>query len=193
MRWRYPGLAFPVALLALAPIPAFAAHPPVAMQGSWVSDCLPLGKNGRHGLIIRVMVSAGAFNSSGRMFAHNSCDAPVMDFVGQAALGRVKAASGGYDLRLTFMSATMTIRDKSVAALYAQGANCGLATWQVDVPTDVAGRTCEPVSFPSNGSIVTLKAMPSGDRMTIQDLYVLFSAKPVDGVVLPGNVVLRRQ
>jgi hypothetical protein len=193
LRWKYAGCAFPVALSALISTPAPAANPTVAIQGNWVSDCLPLGQNGRHGLVIRITVTSDSFDASGRMFAHNVCDAPVFDFVDHAELGRTEPAAGGWDLRLTLMSATMTIKDKSVAALYAQRSKCGLATWQVDVPMPVEGRMCEPISFPSKGAILIAKARTTEDRLTIQDLAVLFGAGPTDGVVLPQDVEFRRE
>ena len=193
MRWKYAGWAFPAALSALISTPAPAANPVAAIQGNWVSDCLPLGQNGRHGLVIRVTVTSDSFGASGRMFAHNSCDAPVFDFVDHAVLGRAEPISGRWDLHLTLVSATMTIKNKSVADLYAQSSKCGLATWQVDVPMPVEGRTCEPVSFPPTGTILIAKARATEDRLTIQDISALFGAAPADGIVLPQDVEFRRE
>jgi hypothetical protein len=158
-----------------------------------VSECLPLGKNGRHGLIIRLNVSAGEFQAAGQMYARNICDAPVIAFEDQATIERIQTTAIGWEIRLKLVSATMTINDKNVADLYAKGKKCGLASWQVGVPMHVDGRTCEPVSYPSKGAILAAKARTSTDRLLLHDLSTLFGAKAADDIALPQDVQFRRE
>ena len=193
LRWKSTGWAIAIVPLTFVSTPAPAANPPSAMMGKWVSECLPLGKNGRHGLIIQLHVSADSFQASGQMYARNICDAPVIAFEDKAIIERAEAIPAGWNFRLKLVSATMTINDKSVANLYAQGKKCGLASWQVDVPMHVDGRTCEPMSYPSKGAVLIAKARTYLDRLVLQDLSALFGAKPADGIVLPQDVAFRRK
>jgi len=181
-----------LALLGLDPAPARAADPAPAIKGNWVSDCLPLGKSGRHGLIVRLKLSAGSFTASGQMFAHNSCDTPVIGFSDEAVVERVDGRPGQWDLQLRFESATMTIKDRLVAALYAQRAKCGSNAWQVDTPVHVEGQTCEPISYPAKGAKLVAKTHVGDDRLTLQGLSALFGATAGDGIILPQDVEFRR-
>ena len=193
LQWQPNWLGFLVANLAFIPTPAPAANPPSAIEGKWVSECLPLGKNGRHGLIIRVIVSPNDFKASGQMYARNICDAPIIAFEDKAVVEGTEAIPTGWKLRLKLVSATITINDRSVANIYAQGKKCGLASWQVDVPVHVDGRTCEPVSYPSKGAMLAAEAHTSRDGLVVQNLSTLLGAKASDGVTLPQDVEFRRE
>jgi hypothetical protein len=193
LQWKSTVRAIAIAPLTFVSTPAPAANPPSAMMGKWVSECLPLGKSGRHGLIITLDVSTNSFRASGQMYGRNICDAPVIAFDDRAIIERAEAKLAWWDLRLKLVGATMTINDKSVANLYAEDKKCGLASWQVDLPMHVDGRKCEPVSYPSKGAVLVAKARISTDRLVLQDLSALFGAKPEEGIVLPQDVEFRRK
>lgn len=191
MRWLITCGTF-LALLGLNSARASAANPAPAIQGSWVSDCLPLGKSGRHGLVIRLKLSPDSFTASGQMFAHNSCDAPVIGFSDDAVVDRTDGTPGQWDLTLRFESATMTIADRIVAGIYAQRAKCGSSAWQVDTPVHVEGQVCEPISYPAKGTKLVAKTHLREDRLVLQGLSALFGATAGDGIVLPQDVEFRR-
>ena len=191
MRWIIPCGAL-LALLGLTSARASAASPAAAIAGRWVSNCLPLGKSGRHGLIVRLTLSPSAFTASGQMFAHNSCDMPVIVFSDDAVVERADGPPGGLDLHLRFESATMTLADRIVAGIYAQRAKCGSDAWQVDTPVHVEGQVCEPISYPAKGARLVAKTRLRDDRLTIQGLSALFGATGGDGIALPQDVEFRR-
>jgi hypothetical protein len=127
------------------------------------------------------------------MFAHNSCDAPVIRFSDDAVVERVGRTPGGLDLHLRFESATMTIADKIVAGIYAQRSKCGSNAWQVDTPVHVEGQPCEPISYPAKGTKLIAKTHLREGRLTLEGLSALFGATGGDGIVLPQDVEFRRE
>ena len=67
-------LAVALAAIALSAAAGQAAILGDALTGEWVSDCVPLGRSGRHGLIVRLELSPHKLKVFGQMYARNICD-----------------------------------------------------------------------------------------------------------------------
>jgi len=177
---------------SLAPAHAGPLSAVGELDGEWLSQCLPLGKNGRHGLIVRLTLSRGQLAGDGQMYAHSSCDVPLIGSRYAASVEAVRKRGTQVALDLEFQSATMTIDDDAVAALYAKNGNCGLSGWRRGVAMAVQGRSCEPTVYPAKGQHITQRGTLAGDRLTLTPLLGFSSEKALADVVVPKAVTFRR-
>jgi hypothetical protein len=191
------GALLPLALVMQAPSAAMKgpkAIAPESLYGEWISDCVPVGQNGRHGLVVRLAIAPDQFESRGQMYARNSCDVPVIAATYAAEIREVRGGPEQLQLELKLLSATMTIEAEDVAALYRQGANCGLKDWRRDVPMPVDGKTCEPLAFPAKGAQVVQDVRISGDRLILNPLpWFSRGADASPGVILPVSMTFHRK
>jgi len=59
-----------LSVIAIAiPVFACAEDPKSSLSGSWTSDCLPIGKNGRHGYITRISFHADTITTISQIYA----------------------------------------------------------------------------------------------------------------------------
>jgi len=159
-------MRLPVACCALLFAGAASAN---SLDGEWVTDCLPTGKDGRHGQIMRVIIKGDRIQASKQMYAGDSCDMPTVqtNFTGSLA---ARSEQGDHqDLDIVVGGMTMTPNDQGVVELFnkwmADNPKCGAITWKQNEPVAVAGKSCGPLSFAEIGTRLFDKAWIAGDQL----------------------------
>ncbi|WP_319517791.1 hypothetical protein [uncultured Martelella sp.] len=134
-----------------------ASADPLLPQGHFRTECLPIGKNDRHGFIAEIRIEGRDISAFAQSYAHNDCDVPTVQVDYR---GTITAATGKDD-RVDFTQETgrflYTLLADDVTTYYnanADTAGCGIDDWQTDAPRDVTGRTCAPNSFPEAGTVL---------------------------------------
>lgn len=141
---------FAIALLAATPAPA---RP---IDGIWETDCMPLGKNGRHGVVTRVTIDGAKMEAVAQVHATPACAMPTFKMFFK---GRIDEASDAMPsaLRLTVQAIDLTPQHRAVVDQYNRNDDegphgCGLSGWQLDQAQSVAGQSCAPFQFAKIGT-----------------------------------------
>lgn len=51
---------------------------PASLEGEWIGDCAPIGKNGRHGHIVRIVFRGDRIEGSGQLYTTTDCATPTL-------------------------------------------------------------------------------------------------------------------
>ncbi|WP_180897870.1 hypothetical protein [Martelella soudanensis] len=142
-------------LVILASNATVVSANPLLPQGNFRTECLQIGKGGRHGLIAEVTIEGNTISASAQTYAHDNCDIPTVraDYRGIIT----EARTNGDRIELTQETGPFlyTLLSDEVTTYYnanAGSAGCGFDDWQTGVPRDAAGRTCAPYTFPAIGT-----------------------------------------
>lgn len=156
-------------ILAL-PASASAATP----DGNWASACQPIGKGGRHGLVTRITIHGDRVEARAQMYATNQCQTPTYYLTYAGLVTARHRRDGGIELDHTVRSITLTPQTADVVSQYnLEGDHgCGLKGWQLNVGKSVAGKRCNPFSFPTEGT-------PLYDTVSIDENGLRFAAFPM--------------
>lgn len=177
--------------LALAMLPA-----PSPIEGSWKTGCVPIGQNGRHGLITRLTVEGSRLTVRSQLYAHDGCDRPTILTEYQGHLARVQPASGGVELDHAVRNVTMRIDAADVLPFYNSGeagAGCGLTAWELGVSRSVAGRTCTPFVLPAEDAMLYERAWIEGNTMRLGSLPMAWTnSTPEKRAAAPAPLVFER-
>jgi hypothetical protein len=169
-----------------------------AIEGSWQTSCLPIGKNGRHGFITRLEIKRGRISASSQIYAHNSCDTPTVRTAYRGKIvGRRAMSDGVIDFDHDVIAITTIPDDPEVVTIYNAGkpdSGCGLGGgWQLGVARSVAGRTCAPWTFPAAGTRLYERGWVAGDELRIGSFpTVWINTAPEKRPTSPGLLVFRR-
>ncbi|MDH2135286.1 hypothetical protein N5J77_29615 [Sphingobium yanoikuyae] len=147
---------------------ASASQPqPNSLMGNWISECQPIGKDGRHGIITRVTLADGQVEAETQMFATSECKAPVLKVNYRGAATIQQANNGSVSIDHSVDQIDLTPQAPDVVAQYNLGDEhgCGLDGWQINVPKSVAGRRCNPFSFPLKGTTLFDSAWIDGNGL----------------------------
>lgn len=192
-----PGILGLSLALAATPYRAEAATRS-AIEGSWRTGCLPIGKNGRHGFITRLEIKGRAMVASSQVYAHNTCDTPTVRTDYRGTIADVKnGAEGIVDFDHDVDAITTTADDPEVVTIYNAGnpgSGCGLGGgWQLGIARAVDGRTCAPWTFPAAGTRLYERAWIVADELRIGSFpNVWNNTAPDKRPVAPGLLVFRR-
>lgn len=115
-----------LALLLVAGGPARSALPAAgaataALDGQWVSDCLAMGKGGRHGTIVRLTIARTRIDAVAQTYAHATCDVPTIETRLTARLDRVAASGSRLDAAVVVRDVTLTPEHPDVVAAWNEG------------------------------------------------------------------------
>jgi hypothetical protein len=195
---------WPIAVLLALALP-FSATPLAAkraprspIEGVWKSDCLPIGKNGRHGFVTRLEVKGNALTATTQIYGHNTCDNPT---VSTAYRGTIVATAtdddGAFQFDHVVNAITMTADADDVVATYnaSEASGCGLGGgWKLNVARDVAGRFCAPFTFPAAGTRLYESAWFAGGDLRIGSFPIVWTnSAPDKRPTTPGLMVFHRQ
>ena len=163
------------------------------LEGEWVSDCTPIGVDGRHGQIIRLVITRNRIEATGLLYAHNTCDVPTIRSEYSGAIRQITEGVGRLELDYEVRDATFTILRDDIVAIYNKSAGCGLADWQIDKPKSVAGRRCTPIDLPARGQMLFESAWVAGAELRL-GAFPLLSANssPEARPVIPGPMAFHR-
>lgn len=166
------------------------------LNGEWTSDCLPIGKNGRHGSVTRVRISNREIVATSQIYAKSSCQTPTVqvNYTGTLSDVSVKEHYSDFTHRVRVITFTPNIDD--VVRHYntaSDGAGCGLKDWKTNIPVSVAGRTCTPFSFAGEGVTLYDRAWLDDGDLRFGSFPFLWSAvSAADRPSKPGDLVLHR-
>lgn len=164
-------------LVAVVATPVSAGAHLSSLDGEWTSDCLPIGKNGRHGTIIRLTIRDGSMRADSQLYARNTCQQPTVRSVFQAdlILDGQQQQPDALDLELMVKEMLTIANAPDIVEHYNQQtedqAGCGLTNWEQNVPMSTEGLTCGPFTWPSTGSRLY-------DSVWVDDSSIRFGALP---------------
>jgi hypothetical protein len=158
---------------------------------------LPIGKNGRHGFIVRLTISWKEVVAISQTYAHSNCDIPTVRVDYRAAVAARTVDGEAIDFDHIVKSVTMTANQADVVAIYnadAANAGCGMGGgWQLNVPRSVAGRTCTPVAWPVEGVRLYERAWLVDGALKIGSFPIAWNnITPDKRPVAPGLLIFHR-
>lgn len=183
---------FAIALILAAPLPALVKSP---LDGAWKTVCVPMGLDGRHGMIATVTFNDKAIAIGAQVYAHNSCDTATFHIQARGTVTRTDPAEGGFAFDYTLQTFEMTLDAPDVVDTYNKSnSGCGFGGgWVLGQPRDVAGRTCAPINFPMPRARLYDRAWITGDTMRIGvTAAAMGNATPDKRPALPGSPVFTR-
>ena len=142
-------------LVILASNAAPAAAETLLPQGNFRTECLQIGKDGRHGLIAEISIEGDTISASAQTYAHNNCDVPTVRADYRGIVTSARETGNRIDFTQETGPFLYTLLADDVTTYYnanVDSAGCGLDGWQTGVPRDAAGRTCAPYTFPPIGT-----------------------------------------
>lgn len=155
---------------------------PNSLMGHWNSKCQPIGKDGRHGIITHINLAAGQIDAETQMFATSKCETPVLKVKYHGTATVRHTDSGSFSIDHIVRQIDLTPQASDVVAQYNLGDDhgCGLDKWQVDVPKSVAGRRCNPFSFPVTGTVLFDSAWMDGDELRLGAFPMIWTNATAD-------------
>jgi hypothetical protein len=191
-------LPFALVLLVLLVPQIGISAPRRAIEGIWKTECMPIGKNGRHGFITRVEITRSEFIATAQIYAHSSCDTPTVRNDYRGTLANVKPGDGGVtEFDHVVKAITLTADHPEVVTIYNAGnpgSGCGMGGgWQLGVARAVDGRTCAPWTYPAIGTRLYERAWVVGDELRIGSFpNVWDNTTPEKRPTAPGTMVFHR-
>lgn len=174
----------------------FAQGKGQTLAGEWTSDCLPIGKNGRHGSITRVRINDREIVATSQIYAKNSCQTPTVQVNYRGTLSDVSVKEQYINFTHAVRAITFTPNIDDVVRHYnkaSDGAGCGLKDWKTNIPVSVAGRTCTPLSFAGEGVTLYDRAWLDDGDLRFGNFPFLWSAvSEADRPSKPGDLILHR-
>lgn len=165
------------------------------LQGTWISDCRPIGRNGRHGVVINVTIKGNRLQARAQMFATKVCDSATFKLDYRAELTTAQISDGSIALNHKVEEIALTPQAQEVVSQYnLEGDHgCGLQDWRLGVKRSVAGATCAPFSFPIKGTTLFDAAWITNGTLRLGAfpmtwLNTSFAKRPTS----PGLVIYRR-
>lgn len=169
--------------------------PPPALAGTWKTGCMPMGKNGRHGMITTLTATGKTLAAVAQVYAHNDCDTPTIRTTYRATIIATDEKGGAIDLDHVVDAIEMTLDAADVVAVYNKpGSGCGFGGgWRQAVPRAVDGRTCAPFAFPAAGTRLYERVWIEGDTLRLGSFPIVWAntspeRRPRD----PGGLVFGR-
>ena len=173
-----------VALYAIAiampvPVNASDANTLPSLTGEWTTDCLPIGKNGRHGYVTKIKFADDMLTATSQLYAKNTCQTPTVQVNYSGELMADESRETYIDFSHKVMKITFTLTADDVTAFYNkdfQTTGCGIADWKTNVAMSVAGRSCGPFSFAEEGTVLYDRAWTEGDQLRFGNFPSLWTA-----------------
>lgn len=182
----------PLAVAAMAH-PAPPPRPPLV--GTWKTACMPIGKNGRHGMITTLTATAETLTAASQVYARASCDTPTIRTTYRATITALDERGGGFDLDHVVEAIEMTIDSADVIEVYNKpGSGCGFGGgWQRGVTRAVAGRTCAPFAFPAAGTRLYERIWIEENRLRLGSFPIVWAnTSPERRPANPGGMIFER-
>jgi hypothetical protein len=147
-------------LFALLLVAGSSAWADISLNGTWKSECVPFGKNNRHGFIALLTFETSKLDVNFKMFADNQCSHEnlVMKYEGAYA-------SKNSDLDHIPNKVEMTILDQNVLDFYNANKGCGITGWKLIHAQSVSGRYCHPFQMPHKGKMFYDRYFRDGDKI----------------------------
>jgi hypothetical protein len=139
---------------------ALLAAPPQAtngLDGAWETACLPIGKNGRHGVITHVTISNDTMEATAQVHATRACATPTFQIHFKGKIDEV-APGEPIPFKYKVIAIDLTPQNQAIVDQYNRADNerhgCGLTGWQLNRSQSVAGQECTPFHFARTGTFL---------------------------------------
>lgn len=133
---------------------ALAKEPNSILSGQWMSDCVPIGKNDRHGQTVKIQIVNSRMTATAQIYETNSCERPTVR-VNYAGVITADEFNGIYiDFQHKVEKITFTLNTDNISKYYNKNfreAGCGMTGWKTNESRSVTGKTCAPFSFAAEG------------------------------------------
>ncbi|NIJ18929.1 hypothetical protein FHS95_000598 [Sphingomonas naasensis] len=180
----------------LAGVAGQSAHPaPSPIVGTWKTGCMPIGRNGRHGLITTLTATPMTLSAVSQVYAHSNCDTPTIRTTFRARIAKTGANGAAIDLDHVVDAIEMTVDAPDVIAVYNQpGSGCGFGGgWQQGQPRAVDGRTCAPFPFPVRGTRLFERVWVEGTTLRLGSFPIVWAnTSPERRPTNPGGMIFER-
>jgi hypothetical protein len=184
------------ALLSACAGPQEQPTRPSPLLGRWRSDCVPIGKRGRHGAIFALELDGrGRMLATSQMFARRNCVQPTLRIEAVADYEAGAPSGSGVAFDYAFRSFDMTLQRQDVVDIYNSEAfgDCAKREWRAGEPQSVLGGFCPPTRMPRRGALHRDAAFVRRDTMAFGFLPLrleeaLGSARPTS----PSKIVFMR-
>lgn len=126
-------------------------------EGVYQTACTPIGKDGRHGFIAKVTITADAITAMATNYAHNDCDNPTVQVTYEARIEDASVNGDHIDFIHRAGPFAYTLLADDITAYYntnSETAGCGIDDWKTGETRNVAGRICAPFAFPAEGTVL---------------------------------------
>jgi hypothetical protein len=162
-----PGFAVLLGLIVFGTHADVAAQDHGTLQGEWTTDCLPIGKNGRHGYVTRISIREGELRGTSQIYAKASCQTPTVQVNYTGSIREDSAINDVVAIQNIVGAITMTLNIRDVVDHYNGKTDdgCGLTGWQENIPVSVAGKTCGEITFAAAGDRLFDAAWVDGNRL----------------------------
>ena len=135
------------------------------LQGEWMSQCAPIGKNGRHGSVIRLTIGRKTIRATAQLYAKTTCDEPTLQGHYSGIVKSARQKGDRIDLNYQLRDASMTLQREDVVGYYNRDADCGLSGWELGKRKSVLGRRCGSLNVPAGGQMLYETAWVVGDEL----------------------------
>ncbi|HEX8412683.1 MAG TPA: hypothetical protein VF637_02190 [Sphingomicrobium sp.] len=163
------------------------------LQSEWVTGCAPIGKNGRHGSVMRLTIGRRTISATIQLYAKTNCDQPTLQ--GRYS-GIVKAArmnDGRIELDYQVRDASVTLQREDVVGYYNGASSCGLSGWQLGKPKTVLGQRCGSLDVPAADQMLYESVWISGDELRMGAFPLdLSNRSPAARPQAPRPLIFRR-
>jgi len=157
---------------------------PAALQGEWTTDCLPIGRDGRHGMISRLEIDGhGRMSAWSQVFASKACRVPTVQARYETQIVDLFEDREATRVAHKVDSILLKTNKDDVTAIYndtAKPAGCGLTGWQTNIARPVNGRTCAVFDLPKMDEVLLDRVWADGNRLT-------FGAYPLKWTIREEN------
>jgi len=143
---------------------------PASVQGEWTTDCLPIGKGGRHGMITRLTIDGhGRMSAWSQVYASKACRVPTVQASYETQMIDLLENTEAIRIAHKVESLLLKTNQEEVTAIYndsSRPAGCGLTGWQTNIARPVDGRTCAVFDLPGLEEVLLDRVWADGNRLT---------------------------
>lgn len=142
--------------------------PATGLTGKWESDCLPIGRGGRHGFVTRIRIDGDRIDAQSQVYTTSNCQTQTFKLTYNGEIVQRQTDDGKVLFQHRVQSITLTPQAEAVVVQYnredGERHGCGLNGWQINVAKSVAGESCAPFSFAAEQTILHDVAWIDGDN-----------------------------
>ena len=141
------------------------------IDGQWVSGCIAMGKNGRHGTVARLNIAGNDVEAVTQTYAHNSCDVPTITTRLTGTLLTHDDADGEIGVLVDVEDVTLRPDHADVVAIWnkdRESKGCGIRPWRLGEAQSTAGQECVPhIRFPERGDRMAVTLFRKGNTIRL--------------------------
>lgn len=151
--------------------PVHASTPVTALDGRWVSACIAMGRDGRHGTVLQLTIVGKRIDALANTYAHATCDVPTILSRLSTRLVSTTHDGSAIDAVLRVQAVTMAPQATEVVRIWNDdrgSKHCANRPWRLRQAQSVAGKDCGAgLRFPNRRATIRVSVEPEGDRLWV--------------------------